>query len=168
MDFDPTAIDIEFDPTVQRMRGVAVHGNAAFDVPYLSKITGDLWQGGCMDGLVLPREVQHLVSLYPWESYRVEHPLQSSLSVRLLDDLEPPDRDQMIALARWVNVCRRTGVTFVHCQAGLNRSGLLAGLALVLEGHTPDDAIELLRVSRGPAVLCNPVFQEWLRTFHPD
>lgn len=162
---DPTRINIQFDPTVQRMRGVAVHGNTPFDVPYVSQVTDDLWQGGCTDGLVLPREVVHLVSLYPWEAYTERHKLQSSTSVRLYDDLEGPDRQQMLALARWINVCRRTGVTLVHCQAGLNRSGLLAGLALVLDGMTPDEAIALLRESRSPAVLCNPVFEKWLRAF---
>jgi hypothetical protein len=51
---DPTAIEIDFDPTVQRMKGVAVHGGMPFDVPIISEIGPNLWQGGCQDGLILP------------------------------------------------------------------------------------------------------------------
>lgn len=165
MSADPTAFPIQFDPREQRMRGTAIHGNTPFDVPFVSKITDNLWQGGCENGLVLPTEVVHVVSLYPWEAYKVRHELQSHTSVRLYDDLDGPDREQMVALARWINVCRKTGVTLVHCQAGLNRSGLLAGLALVLEGRTPADAVALLRSTRSPAVLCNPVFEDWLLSY---
>lgn len=165
MSVDPTAFPIQFDPREQRMRGTAIHGNTPFDVPFVSKITDDLWQGGCENGLHLPREVRHVVSLYPWEAYKVSHELLSHTSVRLYDDLVGPDREQMVALARWINVCRKTGVTLVHCQAGLNRSGLLAGLALVLEGRSPAEAVSLLRSTRSPAVLCNPTFERWLLDF---
>lgn len=165
MSADPTAIAIEVDPRERRMRGTAVHGNTPFDVPFVSAITGDLWTGGCQNGLVLPGEIRHVVSLYPWEGYTLRHELDSNLQVRLYDDLAGPDRDHMEAIARWVNVCRATGVTLVHCQAGLNRSALVAGLALVLDGSTPDDAIALLREKRSPAVLCNPSFAEWLRGY---
>ena len=48
---DPTAIEIDFDPTVQRMKGVTVHGGMPFDVPIISEIGPNLWQGGCRDGL---------------------------------------------------------------------------------------------------------------------
>ena len=67
---DPTAIEIDFDPTVQRMKGVTVHGGMPFDVPIISEIGPNLWQGGCQDGLILPCFVRHLVSLYLWEHYR--------------------------------------------------------------------------------------------------
>jgi hypothetical protein len=43
---DPTAIETDFDPTVQRMRGVALHGGMPFDVPIISEIGPNLWQGG--------------------------------------------------------------------------------------------------------------------------
>lgn len=156
---DPTRIDLAVDPLAQRMTGVAYHGGTPFDVPYMSKITENLWQGGCRDGLVLPHHIKHVVSLYPWERYRVAHELDSHMAVRLYDSLDTPDDGQLEALAGWVNVCRRTGPVLVHCQAGLNRSGLVAGLALVLDGTPPADAVALLRSSRSPAVLCNPAFE---------
>ena len=42
---DPTAFTIDFNPTVQRMKGVTLHGSAAFDVPLISEIAPNLWQG---------------------------------------------------------------------------------------------------------------------------
>lgn len=164
MDHDPTAFPIEFDPREQRMRGTAVHGDTPFDVPYISEIAANLWQGGCISGLMLPPHIDRLISLYPWERYTRRHELKSNLSVRLYDSVEGFDPEPYLALAQWVNVCRKTGPVLVHCQAGLNRSGLVAGLALVLEGKAPGDAIALLREKRSPAVLCNPVFAAWLES----
>lgn len=165
VDRDHTAIPIEFDPTRQWMQGRAIHGNTPFSVPYVTPITDDLWTGGCRDGLVLPAEVQHVVSLYPWESYRAEHKVKSVTSVKLYDEDDEPDRNLIYGLAEWVNACRRDGITLVHCQAGLNRSALVAGLALVLSGDAQgggSDAIAILRQKRSPAVLCNPAFYSWL------
>lgn len=157
-DGDPTRIEIQFDPLVQRMNGVAYHGNTPFDVPYVSQITDDLWTGGCTDGLVLPPEIAHVVSLYPWERYTIHHETRSELYVRLYDS-EGQTLDSIDRIAAWVNECRADGPTLVHCQAGLNRSGLVAGRALVLGGMSGADAIALLREKRSPAVLCNKAFE---------
>ena len=163
MSADPTRIDIDFDPREQRMRGRAYHGNTPFDVPYISQITDDLWTGGCTDGLVLPPEIAHVVSLYPWEAYTIKHELRSLLSVRMYDS-EDQGFEQVNAIAAWVNVCRRDGPTLVHCQAGLNRSGLVAARALTLDGMSGSEAISLLREKRSPAVLCNRAFELWITT----
>lgn len=160
--FDPTWIPIEFDPCEQRMRGVAFHGDTPFDVPYLSEITEGFYQGGCKNGLVLPENIEHLVSLYPWEQYNVTHDLDSRLEVRMYDSVDNgPDMVEVERIADWVNACRRQGPTLVHCQAGLNRSGLIAAIALLRDGEdrTPREAIDLLRSSRSTAVLCNPAFE---------
>jgi protein-tyrosine phosphatase len=102
------------------------------------------------------------VSLYPWESYRLGEEVEGALIVRLFDRGEIPDRDLLVGIATWVNVVRKLGPTLVHCQAGLNRSGLVAALALVLSGVKPADAIALLREKRCAAVLCNAAFESWL------
>lgn len=158
---DPTRIDISYDPLLQRMKGTAYHGDTPFDVPYISQIDGNLWTGGCADGLVLPAEIKHVVSLYPWEAYSVNHELRSFLAVRMYDN-EDQSFKQVRDIAAWVNSCREDGPTLVHCQAGLNRSALIASYALMLGGMDAADAIALLREKRSPAVLCNKAFEQWL------
>ncbi len=162
MSSDPTKIDIEFDPTVQRMVGVARHGNTPFDVPYISKIAHNLYQGGCTNGLVLPRYIKHLISLYPWEAYTVNHELDSIMLIKMYDS-EDQAYEQVEHIARWINLCRESGPVLVHCQAGLNRSSLVAAQALIMCGKTADEAIALLREKRSPACLCNPAFERHLR-----
>ena len=162
MSIDPSRIEIAFDPRRQRMAGISAHGLMSFDVPFISEITDNLWLGGCEDGLVLPEFIGHLVSLYPWEQYTVKHDLDSRLEVRLYDQTDQA-MDQVDAIASLVNTCRRSAPTLVHCQAGLNRSSLVAARALVLEGMSADEAITLIRDKRSPACLCNPAFERWLR-----
>lgn len=162
----PTRTAILFDPTVQRMHGFTLHGGIEFDAPHISQVTDDLWLGGCTEGLVLPHFIDHVVSLCPWETYEIDHVVKSVMTVRMYDNAESPvDREELLAIADWVNVCRRTGTVLVHCQAGLNRSGLVAGLAMVLRGLHPAEAIQTLRDARGKAVLCNPLFERWLLEF---
>lgn len=160
---DPTKIPIKFDPMQKRMKGIAHHGNTPFDVPFISEIAPNLWQGGCQNGLVLPQFINHLVSLYPWESYTVAHNLDSSLMVRMLDSTEQ-GFDQVDMIAAWINEARKTGVVLVHCQAGLNRSSLVAARALMLDGMNATEAINTLRTKRSPACLCNPAFEKHLRS----
>jgi hypothetical protein len=56
----------------------------------------------------------------------------------------------------------RGGTILVTCAAGLNRSGLVNGLALVLHGGRSVDAAEVVRriQLRRPWALCNPYFVE--------
>lgn len=163
MSVDPTRIDIEVDPTKKRMSGVAHHGLTPFDVPYISEIADNLWQGGCSNGMVLPEHIKHVVSLYPWERYEHEHDLVSGVSVQMLDDTDQ-GFEMVDALAAWVNVCRQSGPTLVHCQAGLNRSSLVAARALTLDGFSGSEAIALIRERRSPACLCNPAFENYIRS----
>jgi hypothetical protein len=111
---DPTKIDIRFDPREQHMEGTTMHGNKYFDVPFISEVTENLWQGGCANGLVLPDHIQHLVSLYPWEAYTVKHELKSYLMVKMYDS-EDQAFDQVDGIAAWVNCCRADGVT-TYCS----------------------------------------------------
>jgi len=158
---DPTRVEMAVDPRSRRMSGVAIHGDTPFDVPFVSHIEGNLWTGGCQDGLVLPPQIKHLISLYPWEKYRVAHELSSSTSVRAYDG-PVNDEAMLLGLTEWAAGCVENGPTLIHCQAGLNRSGLLAALVLIRLGRSPQEAIALLREKRSPAVLCNPHFESFL------
>lgn len=159
---DPTAIDIQFDPREQRMVGVATHGMTPFDVPFISELDENLWQGGCQDGLVLPEFIDYVVSLYPWEKYTINHKAER-IEITMYDSLDQA-YDQVDEIAKKVNELRKTGVVLVHCQAGLNRSSLIATRALMLDGKTADEAIKQIRDKRSPACLCNPAFEAHLRS----
>lgn len=166
---DPTAFEIAFDPREKRMRGTTRLGNVYFDVPFISHVMDNLWQGGCQNGLALPEEIKHVVSLYKWERYAVSHELLSFTEVTAYDSdgadsLGGMSERQVLNLAAKVNECRKEAPTLVHCQAGLNRSSLIAATALVLNGDvdTGAEAVNLLRKQRSPAVLSNQAFESWL------
>lgn len=157
---DPTRIEISTDPRERRLYGTTAHGWLDFDVPYMTEVAPNLWQGGCARGLVLPGDIKHVVSLYPWERYTIEHPVDSELYVRMFDS-EGQDLDRVDGIANWVNQCRESGPVLVHCQAGLNRSALIAARAHHLRTGTPGPSIvTYLRATRSPAVLCNPAFAD--------
>lgn len=158
---DPTKIDIDFDPEKQRMTGIARHGFTPFDVPYISHIKDNLWQGGCKNGLILPNFIEHLFSLYPWEKYTINHALKESHSIKMYDSLEQGFH-QVEEIAKAVVDCCGSGPTLVHCQAGLNRSSLIAARALMLQGMDAKSSIQLIRARRSPACLCNKSFEKWL------
>jgi protein-tyrosine phosphatase len=167
---DPTRIALSLDPTTTRMSGTTVHGNIPFDMPLITNVAHNLWQGGCEDGMVLPPFIQHVVSLYPWERYVSEpgHALDSFLEVRMYDSPEQ-SLAQVDEIARLVNERRESGPVLVHCQAGLNRSAVVVTRAIMLdEGASANDVIESLRKLRSPAVLCNHKFEVWLRTHDDD
>ena len=157
-----TAQQLQTDLSTHHIEGIAHHGNTPFTCPLISEVLPNLWQGGCTQGVSLQGYFQHIVSLYPWERFNPDGPLDSFTEVRLYDGPTVPDTSQLHSLARWINICRPHGRVLVHCQAGLNRSGLLTTLALILDGMAPPDAIKRLRESRSPAVLCNRAFEQWL------
>ena len=144
-----------------RIEGFALDRDEPFEVPLVSHIAGNLWVGGCVPGVRLPAEVEHVVSLYAWGSYAIG-PGTCRLRVAMSDHAAMPDLVVLDALASYVLDAVAQGPTLVHCQAGLNRSGLVAAYALVLDGMAPATAIRLLRQRRSPQVLCNPVFEAWL------
>lgn len=159
---------ISTDPRIQRMGGTMLsHGQGQYlDVPFITEVATNLWQGGCQDGLVLPVEIKHMLSLYVSESYTVEHKLRTRHEVQMYDASDQ-SMAQVDRWARWVNARRKTGPVLVHCQAGLNRSGLIVARALMMEDaeyYTADEAIEELRSKRSPLVLCNTDFEEYLRS----
>lgn len=126
-------------------------------------------RGGCERGLILPEEIKHVVSLYKWERYKVNHDLLSFTEITAYDSddgdsLGGMSVRQVLDLAAKVNKCRSEAPTLVHCQAGLNRSSLIAATALVLNDDVSSgaEAVALLRKQRSPAVLSNQAFESWL------
>lgn len=125
-----------------------------------SQIDKTLWVGSWpSDGA--PTFPQYIVNLYPWGQYEI-HPHQLQLTARLYDAGEIPDETLLHHVADQINKWRAQGPTLVHCQQGLNRSPLVVALALIKSGMSPPGAIQLLRKKRGPQVLFNRVFEQWL------
>jgi hypothetical protein len=88
-----------------------------------------------------PRYVFHLIDDVPWiEDPAAIHRLAS-------------DAAALVESGRSV---------VVNCAAGLNRSGLLVGRTLIELGHTPDEAVELVRRARGVHALSNLEFARFL------
>jgi hypothetical protein len=153
--------DLNADVTSHHIEGIAIQGDTPFNVALISHIEGNLWTGGCIDGLRLPDEFRYVVSLYPWEKYQLGDDTKR-VEVGLYDSHVIPAHDSLVSVANLVNEFLAKGQTLVHCQAGLNRSALIAGLALILQGRDPHAAIKLLRERRCSAVLCNSTFEEYL------
>lgn len=139
---------------------------AHFSVPLISHIEGNLWMGGTIDGVRLPDDFKHVISLYPWEKYALG-PNTDRVEYRLYDGAEIPDERTLGSVVRYVNRCLEDGKTLVACQAGLNRSGLISALSLIERGWRPGHAIQLLRAQRHDLVLCNKAFEEYLRKQPP-
>lgn len=78
-----------------------------------------------------------------------------------------PSRDDLAAAARAartvVGELTRGGRVLVTCAAGLNRSGLVTGLALGHAIGSGEDAVRLIRRARGNAALGNPTFYRIVR-----
>jgi len=138
--------------------------DGSFSVPLISHIEGNLWQGGCQPGARLPDDFAFVLSLYPWGRYELG-PNTRRIEIEMYDAGRMPNIAQLHDLAAMVNAAKREGKTLIHCQAGLNRSGLVAGLSLVLEGMAPSDAVRLLREKRCDMVLCNATFENWLLNY---
>jgi hypothetical protein len=131
---------------------------AHFDVPLISHVAGNLWVGGCKGGVELHPDFKHVVSLYQWESYAVVKGTTYQ-AFEMYDGDKEPDRDEVDPIAEQVVKHLNDGQTLVHCQAGLNRSNLIAARTLNMLGWDIQGAINLLRIKRSELVLCNKTFE---------
>lgn len=131
-------------------------------VPLISHIDGDLWMGGCLPYVRLPDNLAWVLSLYDGAAYQVGSRTRVLSIPGFHDAPLIANPAKVHRLAELVLEMLTVGRTLVHCQAGLNRSGLVTALVLVKQGWAPADAIALLRERRSPLVLCNTVFERWI------
>jgi len=78
-----------------------------------------------------------------------------------MSDLDP-ERDLHFMVREAHSDWRAGKKVLIRCQAGINRSGLVTALVLIREGHSPEDAIRLIRDNRCEAALSNSHFEEYL------
>ena len=73
------------------------------------------------------------------------------------------DMSRVVRVARWAYERWSDGdQVLIRCQAGLNRSGLITALVLMLAGWTPQAAISQMRRERAEVALVNDDFVDWL------
>lgn len=73
--------------------------------------------------------------------------------------------EMSVRAARIASEGHRAGKSvLIRCQAGLNRSSLIAGLALVDLGVSGRDAVQLIRSLRSPWALCNDEYAAFLES----
>lgn len=140
------------------------------DDPWNEVVPG-LWQGGhdvrSQNGAacIVGDDFDLVVSLAVREGYGpsdgVEH-----VVVRMADaGVDAALGERLDAVARQVADAVTDGRrVLVRCSGGLNRSGLVSASALAHLGHTPDEAMALVRAARGPWALTNPGFVTHLRS----
>ena len=139
--------------------------------PAPTEIPPGLWQGGTSESSLLgqPTKPGHyrgkrpfdlIVTLYadaqpaPWGVEEIRYGFPDA-------ELDPNDLDRLRQIAayaaeRWKAGCR----VLIRCQAGVNRSGVVAALVLLAGGWEPRQAIQHLRARRSPHVLSNEHFRE--------
>jgi protein-tyrosine phosphatase len=78
-------------------------------------------------------------------------------------ELDEDSKPEIRQLAQWLHSEWKSGKRVAaKCQAGWNRSGLIAALVLLHEGYSSDEAIALIREKRSPNALCNPHFVKYI------
>jgi hypothetical protein len=136
-------------------------------------LCGDPWNevipGLCMGGhdvrsqsasaCVVRDEFDLVVSLTSRAGYGPSEGTEHVVA-RLADAvLDPPNAARVRELGALVAAAVSDGRrALVRCSGGLNRSGVVCAEALVQLGHSPDEAIGLVRAARGPWALTNPGF----------
>lgn len=78
------------------------------------------------------------------------------------------DVNRLLRLAKWALDRWSEGErVLIRCQAGLNRSGLITALTLMMAGYEADEAIAMIRERRSQHALFNNHFVSWLREDAP-
>ncbi len=80
------------------------------------------------------------------------------------EDSRLPDLVKLQALGRLAaEMIRNERAVLIHCAMGLNRSPLMAGVAMTYLGLSGAEAVRILQEKR-PGALYNPVYADFLRT----
>jgi hypothetical protein len=146
-----------------------------WDFPLWSEIIPNLWVGGTDDldtiedavNLHTSRNITKddfdaVVTLYAWAQpvdWMVEE-IRFGFYDSGVSHIDMKALGRAVTFA--VDQVQAGKKVLIRCQAGLNRSGLTAALALMQLGYTAEDAIALLREKRSKYVLINKEFEEFL------
>lgn len=133
----------------------------------MDRVFARLWQGAAPNLLERYQEFQTIVLCA-----KEVQPMLGRFQGRVLrapfdDTLSPTPREIATAMDAARKVAERLCAgerVLVTCHMGLNRSGLVAGLALRLgTWMSPEEILYYMRKARGPNALSNPAFVHILR-----
>ncbi len=179
---DETDRDSQINEFLEKL-GMA--GQRPDQTPYMpkelwSEIKPGLWVGGTgssdeifsrrpidAEPEITKKQFDTVITMYAWARpvdwfvkeirFGIYDADMSDFEVRALQDLVK------IAHSDW----REGQKVLVRCQAGINRSSLVAALVLIRDGMKAEEAIALLREKRAGGVLRNSYFEEWLLAIDP-
>jgi protein-tyrosine phosphatase len=131
-----------------------ISGTADDDVVHHGKSLQQLAQPSFFDSIVC------LYSHANAAGYYVREQRYGIADAELNEDSKPEIRQ----LATWLYSEWKSGKRVAaKCQAGWNRSGLVAALVLLHDGFTAEEAISLIRERRSPNALCNQHFVNYIK-----
>ena len=143
--------------------------------PLYSEVAPNLFMGGTDDLATIdhPQKLNHfevnnefdcVVTLYAWAApanWGVEERRFGFPDSNLIKEYIPT----IIELAQWAHSKWAAGKKVnIRCQAGLNRSGLVTALTLMISGMSADEAVATLREKRSRYAHCNGEYEHWLLT----
>jgi protein-tyrosine phosphatase len=141
--------------------GITQRGGAMVRIPAWTVI-GDHLILGAHPADTMPPDVDVIANVDSFRFYDVPDGV-IYLHFAYWDTDVVPNATELDIVATFLNDLRAAGKTvLVHCRLGLNRSALLAGLMLIAEGYSAEDAIDLMRDLRSPHVLENGTFERYL------
>lgn len=119
-------------------------------------------RGKSLQRLAEPSQFDSIVCLYSHANsagYYVREQRYGIADAKLDEESIP----EILQLADWLhNEWKKNKRVAAKCQAGLNRSSLVAALVLLKEGYSAADAINLIREKRSPHALFNPHFVKFI------
>ena len=147
-------------------------GYASIDnLDLVSHIKDNLYVGGCVQDTNVEGYFRHIFSMYPWERYAFDALKTELHEFKMYDSHDGLDIDTVETVSdAVVEALGDGGNVLVHCQAGINRSNLVASRVLMKRyDMSSTDAIALLEEKRHPLILSNQVFKDYvLSTDYPS
>ncbi len=135
-----------------------------------SQIIGNLWVGSAPPiGLDLSKKFDCLVlAAFEYQPKNV-FPNVEVIYAPIDDNIPTIDELGIVirTAGRIITRLRNGKRVLVTCRMGLNRSAIMAAVAMCMGQHnlTPLQAVKLMRQARGPLALCNKHFVQFLNQF---